>query len=419
MDEYFLEFLEKLTLTPKQKEDARIKYNWVCQTVHNYFYDKKYDGSTKLLFWSYKKDTNIRPMTEDQDVDVLIRLPFEIYEQFNSHESNWQSNLIQKIKEILQDSYTTTDKIKWWWKVILVAFKDGTHNVELLPAFEQWDWSFIIPNSEACWSWEIFDPKAELEKFFESNKKTSGLTRSLSKIIKKWKREVSWLTIKSYKIEEFVINFLDSYDYQDKSYALIVNEFFVYLLDQVGILNSSFVQTAIDRSKKALDFLEEWKIEKAVEEWQKIFGSSFPSSMKIYSEIDKIASTPKEVFIEDLVPVSINPHFQITIDCDVHMDGFMPDKLSNFLRKSVRLPKRRKLIFNILNTNVPQPFQIKWKVRNFWSEAEDAWDLRWEILSWSNRKEETSKYNWEHFIECYLIKDWICVARKKLEVPIS
>jgi hypothetical protein len=54
-----------------------------------------------------------------------------------------------------------------------------------------------------------------------------------------------------------VINFLDSYDYQDKSYALIVNEFFVYLLDQVEILNSSFVQTAIDRSKKALDFLEE------------------------------------------------------------------------------------------------------------------------------------------------------------------
>lgn len=418
MDEFFLKFLENIGLTSTQKEDARIKYNWVCQTVHNYFYDKKYDGSTKLLFWSYRKDTNIRPITESHDVDVLIRLPIEVYEQYNSHQSNWQSNLIQKIKEILKDSYTTTDRIKWWWKVILVAFKDGTHNVELLPAFEQGDWSFIIPNSEAWWSWEIFNPKAELGKFFESNKETSGLTRNLSKIIKKWKRGVSWLTIKSYKIEEYVIKFLDSYDYQDKSYAVIIHNFFQYLLNQIDASNSTFVQTAIDRSKNALNYLEEEKLEKAVEEWQKIFWSQFPSFIKQYTELDKSSMAPKEQFIKDIVSMHINPLYRFKLDCEIQMDWFLRDSLSNFIRRGSRLPKKRTLTFKIKEINIPFPYSIKWKVRNYGAEAKDNNDLRWEITDWWMEKVEGTKYWWEHFIECYIIKDGNCVAIQKLDVPI-
>ena len=58
-------FCEKIRLTEKQEEDAKKKYDGVCETIHNYYYEEnKYDGATKFLFGSYKKKTNITPFPE-------------------------------------------------------------------------------------------------------------------------------------------------------------------------------------------------------------------------------------------------------------------------------------------------------------------------------------------------------------------
>lgn len=60
-------------------------------------------------------------------------------------------------------------------------------------------------------------------------------------------------------------------------------------------------------------------------------------------------------------------------------------------------------------------------MRNFWVEAEGKHDLRWEITndSWKREKVENTRYNWEHYVECYIIKDWLCVARDRIIVPIN
>ena len=288
MQKQFDTFCENIRLTGKQEEDAKVKYDGVCETLNNYYYEEsKYDGSTKFLFGSYKKKTNIRPLTTSQDVDVIFKMPIEEFDKYNNTAGNGQSALLQKIKDILKDKYTTTDKIKGWGKVVLVQFADGTHNVEVVPAWEQENGTFKIPNTEDGGRWEIFNPRNDINSFEESNKNTKGLTADLTRILKKWKREVSSLSLKSYAIENYVIDFLSGYSASNKDYDIIVRDSFVYLHDSVDGSNKSYIETALDRANKAIDYAEEENYQKANDEWQKIFVDEFPATDKVNKMLNK------------------------------------------------------------------------------------------------------------------------------------
>ena len=129
--------------------------------------------------YTIKKNTNIRPISENQDVDVLFKIPKETFDKFDNYKSNGQSVLLQEIKNILKKTFPTTEKISAWGKVILVKTKNGTRNIELLPAYEMENSKFKIPNSENGGSWEIFDPRVDMEKINKSNNKTNGLTKKV------------------------------------------------------------------------------------------------------------------------------------------------------------------------------------------------------------------------------------------------
>ena len=82
----------------------------------------------------------------------------------------------------------------------------------------------------------------------------------------------------------------------------------------------------------------------------------------------------------------------------------------------------RHLEFYIEFTNVPKPYEVKWKVLNIGAEAERRNCVRGQIIS-SNREQEKRVENsdfWgDHYVECYIIKDESVVARNRISVPIS
>lgn len=231
MEREFLDFINEITLTHCQCEDAQTKYTGVCQKLYSHYYNGEYDDGKKYLFGSYKTKTNVRPLTEDQDVDVLFKIPQSTYDKFDKYESNGQAALLQEVRNILKEKYTITDTIKAWGKVVLVQFQENHHNVELLPALEQDDGAFLIPNSENGGSWETFDPRAEVKRFQTSNENTSGLTRELAKMLKAWAHNTTSMSYKSCKRLDDVIAFLDEFYPKGKettSYAKIVFDFFDY-----------------------------------------------------------------------------------------------------------------------------------------------------------------------------------------------
>lgn len=283
MQKQFTQFADNIRLTANQVADAKTKYDGVCTKLHTSYYDNDYDGKTKLLFGSYKTKTNVRPITENQDVDVLFKIPKATYDKFKAYESNGPSALLQEVKGFLNEKYTTTDEIKAWGKIVKIKFADNAHNVEVLPAYEEEDGTFTIPNSENGGSWDKFDPREQIILFQNSNGKTNGLTAELTRMIKTWVDNTSTCNYKSYNLLGDVMKFLETNyktgaDYSD--YSNVVKTFFEFLNNNCDEEIQSFVKTAFDRAKKAYDYEKDEKPKEASEEWRKIFGfegkSEFP-----------------------------------------------------------------------------------------------------------------------------------------------
>jgi len=413
MESYFDKFYSNIKLTSNQREDAKTKYTGVCEKLHSHYYENKYDGKTKLLIGSYGKKTNIRPA---RDIDVIFKMPAEYFEQYDNHESNGQANLLKKIKSILEEKYSNSS-LKVFGKVVVVEFSNPRHNVEVLPSFEQDDNTFKILNTSDGGSWEIWDPRSEIKKIEESDTKNSGNTRKLVRMIKKWEEKCG-VKLKSYKIEEAVLKHLDENKYTYIDTKTLIYDFFVFLSDEIDESQKSYVETAKKRAKKAIDYFKEDKELKAIAEWKKIFGDDFPTqgSVKVEKREDRYYSE-KEQFIEQFNVVEFNENYFVKIDCYVKQDGWRTKLLKNM----PFLLKRKKLEFFIESTNIPEPFYVKWKVRNFGEEALQRDDLRGQIWADTGKKTriENSKYIGSHYVECYVIKDNICVAYDNITVSIK
>ena len=71
-------------------------------------------------------------------------------------------------------------------------------------------------------------------------------------------------------------------------------------------------------------------------------------------------------------------------------------------------------------TNCPKPYKIYWKVRNVGAEAERRDEIRGQIIQTKNdHHKEHTQFQGNHYVECYLVKNGICVARAKIQVPIG
>ncbi len=127
-----------------------------------------------------------------------------------------------------------------------------------------------------------------------------------------------------------------------------------------------------------------------------------------------------EEFIED--EVNINEIYEVVIDCETSGKGFRTAPISVYINKVLKkfLPHNLSLKFYIKECNVPRPYNIWWKVRNVGAEAERRNHIRGEILK-TNQPErvETTRFFGPHYVECYIIKNGVCVAIDHIDVPIG
>ena len=283
MNSYYKKFLENINLTSTQIEDGRTKYRGVCDCLARAFYGRGLCDNDKILFGSFKTKTQVRPMGDGQDVDVVFKIDENTYETYQNN----PSGMLQKVRSILKDTYTTTNHISAWGKVVLVEFTEGCHNVEVAPCFEKEGGVFLIPNT--CYSevdWEEFDVRGQLDSFTSSNEASDGLTRDLVKIVKKWVRNTSSMIYSSYNIVNDVIDFI-SENYPSgrntASYDIVLKDWFTYMENHTPTHLKDYkscITTAKNRAVKAMQFANEGKYVEATQECRKIFGDMFPKAEK-------------------------------------------------------------------------------------------------------------------------------------------
>ena len=90
-----------------------------------------------------------------------------------------------------------------------------------------------------------------------------------------------------------------------------------------------------------------------------------------------------------------------------------------YLRSKVgRITRGRSITFKVLSTDVPEPYEIYWKVRNHGNEAESRQQLRGSIFRDGPQRTEQTAYAGHHYVDCYIVKDGACVARTRERVDI-
>jgi Adenylyl/Guanylyl and SMODS C-terminal sensor domain len=95
--------------------------------------------------------------------------------------------------------------------------------------------------------------------------------------------------------------------------------------------------------------------------------------------------------------------------------------LRELLANKFPLLRGNELEFYIVNCDVTPPFSVKWKVRNCGEYAIKNNCIRGEISDddGSHKRVEFSNFHGSHFVECYIVKDHVCVARDRIDVPIK
>ena len=408
----------------------------IAKKLNKYYYELDGDSSTHLyIVGSVGRQTAIKGSS---DLDILFDLPQSVYTKFNNYDSNGQSALLQEVKTVLQERYPKTD-ISGNGQVVVIAFDKYT--VELVPGFKKSDGSFSYPDTHDNGSWKSTDPIPEQDECSNCNDASDGVFFDFCHIIRSWKNTTG-LSMGGLLIDTLIYNhFVENSYFTDSGYAdylSVLISLFDYLRSQkndqefwyaVGsnqkVFNSdkgAFVgkaKAAYDKLKGTTNFTE--GINDILSD---LLGVDFPAAETksaasyCYDRYAHFRGAEKEQFIEELFPVDIR--YYLAIDCHVTQDGFRSRFLSEILREHKWLSRKKQLDFQIMRTNCPAPYDIYWKVRNVGEVAKARNMIRGEIRCSNNshQKEHTDFWG-PHYVECFLVKNGVCVARARIDVPIE
>ena len=145
------------------------RYHTVTAAINREFWNISSDVQNSIYVGSYGRNTAI----DTSDIDILVSLPEQSYNQYAYARGNGQSRLLQAVRQAILATYRTSD-VRADGQVVKIAFSDGIH-FEILPAFENWDGTYRYPDTNMGGNWRSTNPKAEQEAMAQKNRSSNGL----------------------------------------------------------------------------------------------------------------------------------------------------------------------------------------------------------------------------------------------------
>ncbi|WP_143861550.1 nucleotide-binding domain-containing protein [Nocardia amikacinitolerans] len=403
--------------------------------------------------WAHR--TIIRPPTGlEFDADFLVHL---------SEDTDWNDNprrYANAIWNALSGHSTYGSMAKKKDRCSRVIYANDCH-IDIVTYVILSDGREVIVNSK-CNEFEDTNPIGFSEWIQEKDSLTKGNLRKVLRLLKHLRDHQDSFNLKSVLLTTLVGNIVDGWRtagddyYKDVPTTLLhlvgdLNKWLGYQAGKPYIVDPSCPTTSFDhrwtesefesfRDKfneiaiKVHDAYHVSTVKESIEYWREVFGNSFPDSATtsttasagtalprpstLKSSRDRRA--PKEQFIEEMFPVS--EIFSLRIDCEVSEPAHINRRERRQLRaRAGHVPKQHSLRFYMVETSVPKPFDMYWKVRNYGTEAEARHQLRGEIIkdSGSLTRTESTSYAGHHYVECYIVKDGVCVARANQPVIIN
>ncbi|AUN03597.1 nucleotidyltransferase [Clostridium botulinum] len=426
-------------LKPNNINEMKTTVGEIAKKLNNYYYELEGDTTSHMyIVGSVGRETAIKGVS---DLDILFDLPDETFKKFDAYKEKKQSSLLQEVKKVLQDRYSNTD-ISGDGQVVAINFTKYT--VELVPGFKQSDDSFKYPDTNDGGSWKYTDPLPEIDESKKTAEDTDDNFKYIANMLRAWKNKHGF-KFGGLLIDTITYKFLNERtDYKKigfNSYLEMTKALFEYIKglnkkqaywfalgsnqEVYNCDNGKFITKAEKAYKKIKDLREgSSNVNKKLRE---VFGSQFPKKQSTENKIITASYSERrymdtEQFIEDLFPVDIR--YNLKIDCRVTQNGFRPTLLRLILKSHKYLGVKKHLEFYIDEIDdrlvFAEPYDIYWKVKNEGEIAIQKDCIRGQIKKTNNpTKIESSDFKGKHYVECYIIKDGVCVAKGHLNVPIS
>lgn len=415
-------------LAVQNSDEISGRYCSITKRLNKDYWEINEDYRHCLQVGSYGRNTAINGVS---DLDMAFELPREVHDRFCKREGNIQSQLLNEVRDCLVALYPNTT-IRAQGQVVALEFKN--YRVEVLPSFVEADGSYKYPDSNNGGTWRWCRPREEIQAVQEVHDRTNRNLKHVCKMIRAWKNQHG-ASMSGMLIDTLCHNFFKANtQYDDKgygSYPELMCAVFAYLgnqpeqdywlapgsKDRVNT-KGNFQRKAKKAAVKCQEALDCDK-EKAKEKlWKSVFGRAFPTTTTTADAgfNKSLAYNDTEEFIENRYPVDVQ--YEVKVECDVSHRGESEVRL-RWLETVFPIHLGRDLRFHVTHCNVPLPYSLLWKVRNVGTMAERR-GIRGQIepdLGRLERREVTS-FPGPHYVECYVIKDGVCVARDLFDVPI-
>ncbi len=401
-------------------------YKGVVRKLNQIYWKSDSEKDNAKQVGSYGRFTAI---DGSSDLDILFVLPDEIFMQYDQHDNNGQSALLQDVRNALLDKYPDSD-IKADGQV--VVFNHSNYVIEIAPCFLQNDGTYKHADTNDGGSWGTTDPKSEIKAIDDLDTKSGSAFRNLCKMTRAWKNK-NGVPIGGFLIDTLAFNFItdktEFHNIQYDKFSTLCKEFFEFLSnlndDQDYWLapgsntrvykKGNFTAKAKKAKNRCDDAIKKDGQESVRLLWKRVFGRQFPNKEVVENSFTEARFRDTEEFIEDRFPVSIKG--SLTVNCRVAQEGFR----ETLLRSLSILKSKYSLEFFIESTSIQEPYELYWKVLNIGPEAEKRDMIRGQIVKDKGRfiRKESSTFKGEHIVDAYIVKNGFVVARDTIPVNIA
>lgn len=392
---------------------------------------------------SVAMSTVVQNENDDYDIDVAVVFDkSELGDKGAQATRNMVANALKKrTKKINAEPEVKTSCVR-------VNYVDGYHVDFAIyrREYDEWKDCWVYEHAGADWT------KRELsglsEWFTTRNGNSDGKLRKIVRLSKMFcKSRESWKNMPSGLLQTVLCEekLENSYDRIDELFYYTMKA----IVQRLGI--NTCVTAPVDNERtltsRKSDFhrmtnwknrlnskLEDLKIlfeddcskDDAIQAWYGFFNHDYWSeqSKKISKYESKAALRPvcsfadNEEYIEELYPLSLS--YSCKVSCMVRGNGCRPKLLTEFLSILRHyLPHNFEIRCTMDYTDCPQPYKIFWKVKNVGPEAERRNQIRGQIVEKGKTIVEHSNFYGNHYIECYIIKNNMCVAKERINIPIG
>lgn len=426
------ELIDKKNKNIERLQEGINKYNEKNNTNYQLI-DNVTQGSVAMC-------TTINPEYDDFDIDVGI-----IFDKSNiSYLTDNAKDLVIKFLEPYNYLFKENPQKKK--NCIRINYQNDYHV----------DFAIYRKNGdiyEHCGeNWTNRDPRAINNWFKEQNKTYNDYLRIMTRFLKYFaKSRKEWKLCGGLAITILVeeqLGKIDSTKTIDIMLLDIINRIINRLDLSIIINNPTNGNNIITTNKHELqvkDFKEKLKLfandlndsyvindyEKICKSWNKFFNTEYFTSE--YERKEQLLNN--EMFIENLYRIDKTLPFRFEIKCQRYLsknpDSFIKSTHINCVSGvpfSLVSDKSQMLCFSI-ETNISKPYQLLWKIKNNGSVARSRNMLRGELCIGNNIQKiddinsdmryETIDFEGNHYVECYLIKNNICLASSRFNVVIK